>query len=117
MMAEKRAGHDGPMSDEPEEREDDLAKDIASRYRHHETTAIPAGDPGSTPVGSLVIAGLDPFVRDRFGLAAGARGLSAAEYLGALVELHEAMRELVDRASHPEVDQTLRRLQLGSVTV
>jgi hypothetical protein len=105
------------MSDEPEQQEDDLAKDIALRYRHHETTVTPSGDQSGATATNLAIAGLDPFVRDRFGLAAAARGLTAAEYLGALVELHEAMRALVDRATHPEVDQTLRRLRLGSVTV
>ena len=92
--------------------------EVAARYRHHHANK---GEPIPTdqgePTGSLVVTGIDEATRERFAIAAKARGMEPGEYLSALVQLHDEMRLLVDRATHPEVDQTLRRLRLGSVAV
>lgn len=94
--------------------------EVAARYRHHHANQAADGaaavDPGA-PTGSLVVTGIDDATRERFAIAAKARGMEPGEYLSALVQLHDEMRLLVDRATHPEVDQTLRRLRLGSVAV
>ena len=55
-------------------------------------------------------------VAHRFRGAAGARGFTHAQYLAALVALHEAMRELADR-SDGDVAAVLSQLGLGTVTI
>ena len=52
----------------------------------------------------------------RFRAAAGGRGMTHAQYLAALVALHEAMRGRADAGDEP-VGEELRRLGLASVTV
>ena len=52
----------------------------------------------------------------RFRAAAGGRGMTHAEYLAALVALHEAMRARAD-AGDAALGEELRRLGLASVTV
>jgi hypothetical protein len=52
----------------------------------------------------------------RFRAAAGARGLTYAQYLSALAALHEAARALADGGSE-DVRAELERLGLGTVTV
>jgi hypothetical protein len=52
----------------------------------------------------------------RFRGAAGARGFTHAQYLAALVALHEAMRQLAD-GGDAEVAAVLTQLGLGTVTI
>jgi hypothetical protein len=55
-------------------------------------------------------------VAHRFRSAAGARGFTHAQYLAALVALHEAMRERAD-GGDSEMAATLDRLGLGTVSI
>jgi hypothetical protein len=55
-------------------------------------------------------------VAQRFRGAAGARGFTHAQYLAALVALHEAMRERAD-SGDSETAATLDRLGLGTVSI
>ena len=55
-------------------------------------------------------------VARRFRAAAGGRALTHAQYLAALVELHESIRARAD-AGHAELAGELERLGLQSVTV
>ena len=55
-------------------------------------------------------------VAHRFRGAAGARGLTHAQYLAALVALHEAMRQRAD-GGDAEMATTLDRLGLGTVSI
>jgi hypothetical protein len=55
-------------------------------------------------------------VAHRFRGAAGARGFTHAQYLAALVALHEAMRERAD-GGDSEMAATLDRLGLGTVSI
>lgn len=55
-------------------------------------------------------------VAHRFRGAAGARGFTHAQYLGALVALHEAMRQRAD-GGDADVAATLRELGLGTVSI
>ncbi len=53
----------------------------------------------------------------RFRQAAGGRGLTHAQYLNALVALHDAMRALADGGADERVAAELERLGLSTVTV
>lgn len=75
-----------------------------------------ATSPGSARAAELVVKGLSPEALERFRVASGARAMDSAQYLTALVDLHEAMRRLADTGEHPEVEAVLRRLRLGTVT-
>ena len=55
-------------------------------------------------------------VAHRFRGAAGARGVTHAQYLGALVTLHEAMRKRADEGD-AEVAAALDELGLGTVSI
>jgi hypothetical protein len=55
-------------------------------------------------------------VAQRFRASAGGRGLTHAQYLSALVELHESMRKRAD-AGDAELAAELERLGLTTVTV
>jgi hypothetical protein len=55
-------------------------------------------------------------VAQRFRASAGGRGLTHAQYLSALVELHESMRRRAD-AGDSELAGELDRLGLATVTV
>jgi hypothetical protein len=55
-------------------------------------------------------------VAQRFRASAGGRGLTHAQYLAALVELHESMRTRAD-AGDAELGAELERLGLSTVTV
>jgi hypothetical protein len=55
-------------------------------------------------------------IAQRFRASAGGRGLTHAQYLSALVELHEAMRRRAD-AGDAELAAELERLGLTTVTV
>ncbi|HUQ40602.1 MAG TPA: hypothetical protein VM030_10650 [Acidimicrobiales bacterium] len=64
----------------------------------------------------LLVRGMPPVTLDRFKRAAGARALRYADYVSALVELHDAMRRLADTGDHPEVADALDELGLSTVT-
>jgi len=55
-------------------------------------------------------------IAHRFRGAAGARGFTHAQYLTALLALHEAMRERAD-GGDGEVAAVLSQLGLGTVTI
>ena len=55
-------------------------------------------------------------IAQRFRASAGGRGLTHAQYLSALVELHEAMRRRAD-AGDADLAAELDRLGLTTVTV
>jgi hypothetical protein len=55
-------------------------------------------------------------VAQRFRASAGGRGMTHAQYLGALVELHESIRSRAD-AGDAELAAELERLHLSTVTV
>jgi hypothetical protein len=55
-------------------------------------------------------------IAHRFRGAAGARGFTHAQYLAALVALHEAMRERADGGDR-DVAAVLGQLGLGTVTI
>ena len=55
-------------------------------------------------------------VAHRFRGAAGARGFTHAQYLAALVALHEAMRQRADQGDG-DVGAVLSELGLGTVTI
>src|SRR5687768_3944243 len=57
--------------------------------------ALAAGSE-ATQSTDLLVRGVDARSLERFKVAAGARALKYADYLGALVELHDAMRKLAD---------------------
>ena len=89
----------------------DRAAQAAQAAKAHAASAPAAAQPGS-----LVVENLGPEVLERFRVAAGARAMEPAEYLTALVDLHEAMRRLVDQGGNEDVDGVLRRLRLSTVT-
>jgi hypothetical protein len=63
--------------------------------------------------------GLEAFGRPRklrFRAAAGGRGMTHAQYVAALVALHEAMRALAD-SGNETVDAELGKLGLSTVSV
>lgn len=66
------------------------------------------------PPTELLIRGLEPEVARRFKTASGARAMKYADYLGALVKLHDEMRTLAD--SDPAVKAALDKLGLQTVT-
>jgi hypothetical protein len=55
-------------------------------------------------------------VAQRFRAAAGGRGMTHAQYLAALVELHESMRQRAD-SGHAELAAELERLGLSTVSI
>jgi hypothetical protein len=64
----------------------------------------------------LLVRGIPPVTLDRFKKAAGARALRYADYLSALVELHDAMRRIADADDNSKVAAVLDELGLATVT-
>jgi hypothetical protein len=64
----------------------------------------------------IMLRRVRPDVATRFRAAAGGRGLTHAQYLAALVELHETLRRRAD-AGDESVQAELARFGLTSVTV
>lgn len=64
----------------------------------------------------LLVRGVVPSTLERFKIAAGARAMRYADYLSALVELHDAMRALADSDDHPAIKNVLDELGLATVT-
>lgn len=79
--------------------------------------AATEGDsPGGREFEDLMLRRVPGRVAHRFRGAAGARGFTHAQYLVALVALHEAMRQRAD-GGDAEVAELLERLGLGTVTI
>jgi HPt (histidine-containing phosphotransfer) domain-containing protein len=74
------------------------------------------GGPGDRDHEDIMMRRVPRSVGHRFRGAAGARGLTHAQYLAALVELHEAMRQRADQGD-PEVAAALERLGLRTVSI
>jgi hypothetical protein len=72
--------------------------------------------PGGREFEDIMLRRVPGAVAHRFRGAAGARGFTHAQYLTALVTLHEAMRERADRGDE-EVAATLEQLGLGTVSI
>jgi hypothetical protein len=72
--------------------------------------------PGDRDHEDIMLRRVPRSVGYRFRGAAGARGLTHAQYLSALVELHEAMRQRADQGD-PEVGAALERLGLRTVSI
>jgi hypothetical protein len=72
--------------------------------------------PGDRDHEDIMLRRVPRSVGHRFRGAAGARGLTHAQYLAALVDLHEAMRQRADQGD-PEVAATLERLGLRTVSI
>jgi hypothetical protein len=72
--------------------------------------------PGAREHEDIMLRRVPAVVAHRFRGAAGARGFTHAQYLTALVALHEAMRERAD-GGDTEVKAALDRLGLGTVSI
>jgi hypothetical protein len=72
--------------------------------------------PGGREFEDIMLRRVPGAVAHRFRGAAGARGFTHAQYLTALVTLHEAMRERADHGDG-EVAATLEQLGLGTVSI
>jgi hypothetical protein len=79
-----------------------------------------ATDPPDGPAGreheDIMLRRVPAAVAHRFRGAAGARGFTHAQYLSALVALHEAMRKQAD-SGDAEVAAALDQLGLGTVSI
>jgi hypothetical protein len=72
--------------------------------------------PGGREHEDIMLRRVPGQVAHRFRGAAGARGFTHAQYLAALVALHEAMRQRAD-SGDAEVAEILKELGLGTVTI
>jgi len=80
--------------------------------------AVPPPDPGREPREDedIMLRRVPRETAQRFRAAAGARGLTHAQYLAALVALHEAARARAD-AGDAELAAELQRLGLSTVSI
>lgn len=69
-----------------------------------------------TDEAALNIRHMDRNARERLSRAARARGMTLAQYVTALVDLHDAIRDLADGPSDPAAIRILSALGLESVT-
>ena len=92
----------------PEAAADD--KDVVFFYKR-------APAPGGRDAEDIMLRRVPRDVARRFRTAAGGRGLTHAQYLAALVELHEAMRALAGGGGDERVGAELERLGLTTVEV
>ena len=78
----------------------------------------PPPDPGDTerPDEDIMLRRVPRPIAQRFRASAGGRGMTHAQYLAALVELHESIRTRAD-GGDAELAAELERLQLSTVTV
>jgi hypothetical protein len=79
-------------------------------------TAPPPG-PAGREAEDIMLRRVPSDIARRFRAAAGGRGLTHAQYLAALVGLHDAMRGLADAGAHESVSAELERLGLATVEV
>jgi len=75
-----------------------------------------AGDAPARDADDILLRKVPAAVAKRFRMAAGGRGMTHAQYLAALVALHDAMRGLAD-AGDERLKEELERLGLATVTV
>jgi hypothetical protein len=78
--------------------------------------ATESDSPGGREYEDLMLRRVPGRVAHRFRGAAGARGFTHAQYLAALVALHEAMRQRADGGDE-QVAEILKQLGLGTVTI
>ncbi|HVE90945.1 MAG TPA: hypothetical protein VNE62_01405 [Actinomycetota bacterium] len=83
----------------------------AGRLRDVEVHRIDDG-----PTTELLIRGLDPAAAQKFKTASGARGMRYADYLAALVKLHDEMRSAAAEGDE-RATRVLEELNLTTVTV
>jgi hypothetical protein len=74
------------------------------------------GEGGGREHEDIMLRRVPAAVAHRFRGAAGARGFTHAQYLTALVSLHEAMRKRAD-GGDAEVAAALQELRLGTVSI
>jgi hypothetical protein len=74
------------------------------------------GPPGKRAGDDIMLRRVPREVAQRFRAAAGARGMTHAQYLGALVALHDAMRARAD-GGDGELVAELDRLGLSTVSI
>jgi hypothetical protein len=84
--------------------------------RERDVVFIRHGDPGSREHEDIMLRKVPADVARRFRAAAGGRALTHAQYLAALVELHESLRRRAD-SGDGELAAELDRLGLQTVTV
>jgi len=78
--------------------------------------AAEGDSPGSREYEDIMLRRVPAAVAHRFRGAAGARGFTHAQYLAALVSLHEAMRKRAD-GGDTETAAALEQLGLGTVSI
>lgn len=78
--------------------------------------AAEGDSPGSREYEDIMLRRVPAAVAHRFRGAAGARGFTHAQYLTALVSLHEAMRKRAD-GGETETAAVLEQLGLGTVSI
>ena len=71
---------------------------------------------GERPDEDIMLRRVPKPVAQRFRASAGGRGMTHAQYLAALVELHESIRARAD-GGDAELTSELERLKLSTVTV
>jgi hypothetical protein len=76
----------------------------------------PGGGPGEREDEDIMLRRVPRATAQRFRASAGGRGMTHAQYLAALVELHESIRSKADGGS-AELQAELERLGLTTVTV
>ena len=78
--------------------------------------AAEGDSPGGREHEDIMLRRVPAAIAHRFRGAAGARGFTHAQYLSALVSLHEAMRKRADEGD-AEVAAALDQLGLGTVSI
>ena len=78
--------------------------------------SVETDSPGGREHEDIMLRRVPAAVAHRFRGAAGARGFTHAQYLSALVSLHEAMRKRADEGD-AEVAAALDQLGLGTVSI
>ena len=78
--------------------------------------SVEGDSPGGREHEDIMLRRVPAAVAHRFRGAAGARGFTHAQYLTALVSLHEAMRKRAD-GGDAEVAAALEQLGLGTVSI
>jgi hypothetical protein len=84
-------------------------------FRHEMKSAPPLPEEGRETE-DIMLRSVPRATAQRFRAAAGGRGLTHAQYLAALVQLHEALRHRAD-GGDAEVGAELERLGLSTVSI
>ncbi len=90
-----------------------LERDVVFFRRHH---GGPPSAEGERESEDIMLRNVPRPVAQRYRAAAGGRGMTHAQYLAALVALHESMRNRAD-AGDAELQAELERLGLTTVSV